>query len=927
MAERVVKVSLRAEINNYLSGMEQARRKTGEVGTEAEKTAAKLEQQRQAFNLVGGTLLAAGTIAAAAVGVAVKKWMDFDQAMSAVAATGEDARASLDSLRDAALDAGARTVFSATEAANAIEELAKAGVNAGDILSGGLNGALDLAAAGGIEVADAAGIAATALQTFNLEGSDMTHVADLLAAGAGKAMGGVDDLGQALSQVGLVANGAGLSIEETTAGLAAFASQGLLGSDAGTSFKAMLGALTPNSAKAAEVMKELGLSAYDASGNFVGLEEFAGRLRTSFEDLTPEARAAKMEIIFGSDAVRAANALYSEGEAGIRDWIAAVDDQGFAAETAATRLDNLAGDWEQFGGAVETASIKAGAAADGPLRFLTQAATELVQSFADAPEGMQTTALAVGAVTAAVALGSGAFFVAIPKVVEYRAAIETLGPAAQRTSRLIGLAFKGIAIAGGTAVALTFVDQWLDSFKATNAELENTARTARSAEEALKAASKGIDVAYWGEVDTSVSGVKDALQAAADSAASWTGFLDMNLGQGGVLETLKQYGEGLGALARQDLPQAQDGFRRLTEQYELNATEQFRLLQNMPGYKDALVEQANALGLTADKSTLLKLAMGEGDTAARDNAAALAELQGAAVDTTGSVGELADAIRGFGSAELDTREAAREFQDALDALDESIAANGLTLDTSTEAGRANEAALDGIARAALESAGAIAEQTGSEDLAREAVQQGRDALLAKLETLGITGEEAQRYADKLGLIPSNIDTIITANTGPATAAADSFIERYQGKTITMFIAANGNAVSFDSVFKKADGGLMDFYARGGIRERHVAQIAPAGAWRVWAEPETGGESYIPLAPSKRARSLEVWAETGNRLGVPGFANGAVVPPVYAQSSWGGSSGGAPTVHREGDVFEIHEASNPVAVAQAVQNRQWLKGAV
>ena len=74
---------------------------------------------------------------------------------------------------------------------------------------------------------------------------------------------------------------------------------------------------------------------------------------------------------------------------------------------------------------------------------------------------------------------------------------------------------------------------------------------------------------------------------------------------------------------------------------------------------------------------------------------------------------------------------------------------------------------------------------------------------------------------------------------------------------------------------RAEGAVVDYYGRGGIRERHVAEIAPAGAWRVWAEPETGGESYIPLAPSKRARSLDIWRETGRRLGVAGFADGGV----------------------------------------------------
>ena len=82
----------------------------------------------------------------------------------------------------------------------------------------------------------------------------------------------------ALAQAGLVASQTGLTLEETTGGLAAFASAGLLGSDAGTSLKTALQRLTPQSAEAAGLMDELGLRAYDAQGQFVGLSEYAGML-------------------------------------------------------------------------------------------------------------------------------------------------------------------------------------------------------------------------------------------------------------------------------------------------------------------------------------------------------------------------------------------------------------------------------------------------------------------------------------------------------------------------------------------------------------------------------------------------------------------------------------------------------------------------
>ena len=144
--------------------------------------------------------------------------------MSNVQAATHETAANMDLLRTAAIKWGQQTKFSATEAAGAIEEMAKAGVSTNDILSGGLEGALNLAAAGSLEVADAAEIAASALVQFGMSGKDIPHVADLLAAGAGKAQGSVQDLGYALKYAGVPAASLGVSIEETTGVLAEFAS-------------------------------------------------------------------------------------------------------------------------------------------------------------------------------------------------------------------------------------------------------------------------------------------------------------------------------------------------------------------------------------------------------------------------------------------------------------------------------------------------------------------------------------------------------------------------------------------------------------------------------------------------------------------------------------------------------------------------------
>ena len=117
MASRSVRVVLSAQVQDYIAGMDKAAKATRETGGEAEK----LAQKRDAFNQLGAAALVMGAGAAAGVGLAVSKWADFDQAMSNVQAATHESEGNMKLLGDAALEAGARTVFSAEESANAIE--------------------------------------------------------------------------------------------------------------------------------------------------------------------------------------------------------------------------------------------------------------------------------------------------------------------------------------------------------------------------------------------------------------------------------------------------------------------------------------------------------------------------------------------------------------------------------------------------------------------------------------------------------------------------------------------------------------------------------------------------------------------------------------------------------------------------------------
>ena len=230
----------RAAANNIRIAQRQAREEAKATAAVTRATQRDMAARKQTIQSIGTGLAAAGAVTLAGLAGVTRVTADFDQAVSNVKATGSEAAASIGRLREEAIKYGADTAYSATEAANAQAELIKANVSVADTINGGLKGALDLAAAGSLGVAEAAGIMGTAMSQFSIPGTEASHVADLLAAGAGKAQGEVTDFAEALKYIGPIAATAGVSIEETTGVIAELANQGILGSQAGTSLRGIL---------------------------------------------------------------------------------------------------------------------------------------------------------------------------------------------------------------------------------------------------------------------------------------------------------------------------------------------------------------------------------------------------------------------------------------------------------------------------------------------------------------------------------------------------------------------------------------------------------------------------------------------------------------------------------------------------------------
>jgi len=830
MADRSISISLEAKVQGFVSGMRTAQQATTDF---ANRTADFAKNNEQHLDRVGKASMIFGGAILAGVGIAVKSFMEFDSAMSEVQASTHETSANMDLLREAAINAGADTAFSAKDAAQGIDELAKAGVSTKDILGGGLTGALSLAAAGSLGVGEAAEIAATALTQFKLSGDKVPHLADLLAAGAGKAQGSVQDMGMALKQAGLVAASTGLSIEETTGGLAAFASAGLIGSDAGTSFKSMLQRLTPQSLEAKNKMTELGISAYDAQGNFVGLAKFSENLKTSMHDLTPEARNAAMGVIFGSDAVRAANVLYEQGAQGISDWTDKVNDAGYAAVTASIKQDNLAGDLEKLGGSFDSVLIKGGSGVAESLRGLVQGAEDLVDAFGKIPAPVLNAGIGIAGIAGSALLVGGAVMSALPKLMEFRGSLSALADASPRAATGLGRVAKAAGIAAAALVGLEIFNSIAyDKHTQSTEQLGNAILRLNKAASgdgisALDAALSDFGNFAGKRIAPDINSAADAIARIthpkgadginrwADQAFGWTGLAKSETTQ--VDDSLKKLGDELGGLARNGgADAAAQSFKKLSDEFIKNGSSAQDALDHMPAYKDALLSLANQAGVTLSSQDLLDFAMGkipasmaaaQGATETYTNAAGQAApvtedmakaLEAVGLSAEGAVTDIdafAKSLFSAGLLSLSASDAAIGYQDAIDKMTESVTKNGTSLDLNTKKGRANQSAYNALAQAAMTTAEASAAETlatqGSA-AAQSQLQSGLKAsykdLVAAAGQLGITGNAADAMARKALGIPKNIpiDAWVADHATGALDAIRGKADGLDGKTINLY---------------------------------------------------------------------------------------------------------------------------------------------
>lgn len=317
--------------------------------------------KNKATKAVTDTVKKLGVLSVAAAGAfgafAIKSGMDFEAQMSKVQAISGATATEIATLTAKAKEMGAKTKFSATESAQALEYMAMAGWKADQMVSG-LPGIMNLAAASGEDLAEVSDIVTDALTAFGLKASDSAHFADVLAKASSSSNTNVSLMGNTFQYVAPVAGALGYSIEDTAVAIGLMANAGIKGEKAGTALRGALTNLAKPSDQVAGYMEALGVSLTDAQGNVKPLSALMVDLRQKFAGLTDAQKAEYAAGIAGKEAMSGLLAIVNASDADFNNLTQAIaNSDGTAQSMAQTMQDNLKGQLEQLGGAVETVGL------------------------------------------------------------------------------------------------------------------------------------------------------------------------------------------------------------------------------------------------------------------------------------------------------------------------------------------------------------------------------------------------------------------------------------------------------------------------------------------------------------------------------------------------------------------------------------------
>ena len=403
--------------------------------------AAKAEKVGGTLTSVGQKLLPLSTSIAGLGVAAVKTTADFDSEMSKVSAISGATGTDLDKLRGKAREMGAKTKFSASEAAQGMQYMAMAGWKTQDMMDG-LEGIMNLAAASGEDLASTSDIVTDALTAFGLSAKDSSHFSDILAAASSNANTNVSMMGETFKYAAPVLGSLGYTAEDAALAIGLMANAGIKSSQAGTSLRGAITNLAKPTDTVAAAMDKYGISLTDSSGKMLSLRELMEQLRQKLGGLSEAEQAQAAAALFGKNAMSGMLAIINGSDKDFEKLAGAIDNcDGSSEKMANTMNDNLQGQITILMSQLQELAISFGEILMPKIRDIVTHIQNFVDKLNAMDEGQKETILRIGMFVAALA----PMLMGLGKVITFSANV----------SRALGTLSDGLVKAGGFSGVFT----------------------------------------------------------------------------------------------------------------------------------------------------------------------------------------------------------------------------------------------------------------------------------------------------------------------------------------------------------------------------------------------------------------------------------------------------------------------------------------
>lgn len=414
---------LRLDLEEFNTGLNEAQRQL-QLTTD---DMSHLSQAGGIMQGLGAAITAGVTVPVMAFGKsAVEATQTFNASMSKTGALMGATKSEMTQLSNAAKEYGASTQFSATECSDALGYMALAGWDANQSISA-LPGVLNMAAASGMDLAQASDLVTDYLSAFGMEASQAGEMADVLSYAQAHSNTTTEGLGEAFKNCAANAHAAGMDLQTTTALLGQLANQGLKGSEAGTALTAVMRDMTAKMKNGAIQIGKTKVQVQDANGNYRDMIDILADVESATNGMGDAERAAALQSTFTADSIKGLNLLLNAGSGSAKDFRDQLNDCGGSAEEMAKKMnDNLAGDIKACQSAFESMQLAVGEKLDPVLRKAVQTLTKLFAAISKIPAPIMTVImilLSILAVLGPLLLIVGTFFKKLQDIREGLAAL------------------------------------------------------------------------------------------------------------------------------------------------------------------------------------------------------------------------------------------------------------------------------------------------------------------------------------------------------------------------------------------------------------------------------------------------------------------------------------------------------------------------